>query len=74
MMPKKYHTHWLVSRDKNFIERKSHPISTKHRDWESQEHHDRATGKYQRWLKRNKLKMVDSSRDRYIREVLKKRR
>jgi len=66
-----YHTHWVTT--KKMHKRILHPISRSHRDPNTQWRHDVTTGKYQRWLKENRLLMVDSSRDRYIREVIRRR-
>jgi len=68
---KRMHVHWVEGR--RWRSRTKHPVSVKHRRVYTQFRHDMATGAYQRWLKRQGLQMYDASRERYIREVLKKR-
>ena len=47
-----------------------HPISQKHRHIESQLKHDVATGKFEKWRKKKKLKLLDSTYEKYKKEVL----
>jgi len=71
-MVKKKHIHWVAGR--KWKKRISHPISQKHRTTEGKLQHDLKTKKFQRWAKRKKLYLLDSTYRRYINEVLKKRR
>jgi len=62
------HTHWIFGT--KYQERTTHPISIEHRNVSSIIRHDRETGKYEEWAKSKGLKLVDSTEDKYIREVI----
>jgi len=68
-----YHKHWMV--ENGFIVNKFHPITMKHNDVYSMLKHDIATGVFHKWVKRNKLKLVDATYDLYeekLKEKLKR--
>lgn len=70
---KKYHKHWVRVSGKKFQNYYWHPVSVKHRNIFSQRRHDLKTGKLWRWIKRKGLPRVDSSVERYEKEVLRKK-
>lgn len=72
-MKQKLHKHWIFSKGGYSFDARNilHPVSTKHQHPKSQMYHDMKTGKYQRWLKKNKLRMTDASSDKYLRKLKK---
>lgn len=67
-----YHRHWAGAREKGFQINKVHKLSQKHDDVDHQVRHDSKTGKYPAWVKKKGLHLTDRTRERYIREVLKR--
>ena len=49
-----------------------HPVATKHQHPKTQMYHDMKTGKFNRWRKKNKLRLVDSTYDKYLRMLKRK--
>lgn len=67
-MIKKSHTHWVAG--KKWNTRIKHSIDVKHKDPKTMVRHDLATGELQKWAKRKKLHLVDSTFEKYKKEVL----
>jgi hypothetical protein len=66
------HRHWMVV-EKGWQENIPHSLSLKHQDIYSFQRHASATGAFQRWATMKGLYLLDSTYERYQREVLRKK-
>lgn len=68
------HKHWVFSKGGYSFDARNilHPVSTKHQHPKTQMYHDMKTGKFSRWIMKNKLRLVDSTYDKYLRKLKKK--
>ena len=74
-MTVKLHKHWIFPEKGYTFDARNilHPVVTKHKHPKTQLYHDINTGKFDRWRKKNHLKLVDSTYDKYLMKLKKRK-